>query len=76
MFKEYRLKKNLTQDQLAELVNIDIRSYQDIEAGRTIPLASTYAKIVLVLELNSKDIQKTLEYYSKINKKKGKKEII
>lgn len=73
MLKEFRKSKNITQEKIAELANIDIRSYQEIEAERTIPLINTFAKIVLALEIDKDEIVKLLEHYAKMNNKKGKK---
>lgn len=75
MYKEYRTKRKITQEKLAELINIDIRSYQDIESKKSVPLVSTFAKIVFALDISNEDIIKQLKEYSKISKKKGKKNI-
>lgn len=74
MFKQYRKKIKMTQEKISELANIDIRNYQKIEADEAMPLASTFAKIVFALEMPKEEIIKELEYCSKIEKKKGKKE--
>lgn len=72
MLKIYRLKRNLTQEKLSEMVGIDLRSYQKIEAGSTIPLVNTFAKLVFSLNMDKDAILKELDYYSHIEKKKGK----
>lgn len=61
MFKKYREAKGLTQEKLSELVDIDIRTYQKIEADETVPLVNTFAKISLALNLDDKDIIKELK---------------
>lgn len=38
--KELRLKKRLSQEQLAEMVNLDRRSISNIECGNTFPSSS------------------------------------
>ncbi len=74
MIKECRKKASLTQEQVAEAIGIDIRNYQEIEAERAIPLASTFAKLVFTLKLSNEEIISLLTYYAKVNQKKGKKE--
>lgn len=73
MFKQYRIRMGLTQEKLSELVGMDIRSYQDIEANRTIPLTNNFAKIALALELTDEEIIDELIKCSNIEKKKGRK---
>ena len=73
MFKKYREAKGLTQEKLSELVDIDIRTYQKIEADEIVPLVNTFAKISLALNLDDKDIIKELKECAKIVKKKGRK---
>lgn len=53
---EKRVKLGLTQEQLAEKTNINIRTIQRIESGDVMPRASTLGIIIEVLELNFKDI--------------------
>lgn len=76
MLKLCREKSGLTQENLAEIIKIDIRTYQYIEAEKTIPMGNTLARIILALNLNDQEIKDLLIYYSKKNTKKGKKEII
>ena len=38
--RELRLKNNMSQEKLAELVNLDRRSISNIECGNTFPLSS------------------------------------
>ena len=72
MWKIYRERSKLTQEQLAAIADIDYTNYQRIESGATIPQTNTFAKIVLALNLNNSEIKELLIYYSKINSKKGK----
>lgn len=75
MYKKYRKELNLTQDNVAEIANIDIRTYQRIEAYDIVPLVSTFAKIALALQFSEEDIIQELNKYSRSNKKKGKNKI-
>ena len=63
MFKEYRKKKNYTQEYLAELINVDTRTIQRIEAEKTKPSLDTFKKLVKILEIKDKDI---LDYIKNI----------
>ncbi|MCD7879794.1 MAG: helix-turn-helix domain-containing protein [Candidatus Gastranaerophilales bacterium] len=54
--KELRKEKNLTQEQLAEMINIDPRNIIKIENAQTFPRIQTLEKIVEVLEVNISDI--------------------
>ena len=62
MFKKYRLKKGLTQEELAEILNISTRQLQRIENEECIPSLNVIKKIIKVLNINDKDI---LEYMKK-----------
>ncbi len=73
MFKQYRVRRGITQEKLSELVDMDIRSYQDIEADRTIPLANNFARIVLALQLSDEEIIQEVLKCSNMKKKKGRK---
>ena len=70
MLKEYRLKRNLTVEELAEACNISWRNLFRIENGNY-PCAKfeTIAKLLTVLEVSDKDIIKfikdTQKYYIK-----------
>ena len=65
MFKEYRKKRDYTQEQLAELVGVSWRTIQRIETEQSIPTLETFAKLVMVLKINNNDILKYLERVSK-----------
>ncbi len=75
MFKNYRLSKEpkITQEKLAEKIDIEVRTYQEIESGRSIPLATTFSKIILSLNLSNEEIMKVIKYYASLDNKKGKK---
>jgi len=56
MFKEYRKKLNLTQEELAEKLDISWRQLQRIETGKNDPSLITLKKLIKVLKINDKDI--------------------
>ena len=49
MFKKYRIKRGLTQEQLAELLNISWRQIQRIENNFSVPKISTLKKLIKIL---------------------------
>jgi transcriptional regulator with XRE-family HTH domain len=53
--RELRQKQHISQEQLAELVNLDRRSISNIERGNTFPLSSL-EEIAKVLNTNLKNI--------------------
>ena len=52
--KEIRKQKNLTQEQLAELIQIETGSLSAIESGRHFPSLPTLEKISATLDVNSR----------------------
>ncbi len=50
--KRLRKNKNLTQEQLAELIDISPRNLSGIELGINYPKAETLEKIITALEVN------------------------
>lgn len=56
MIKEYRKKYQLTQEELAEKLEISTRQLQRLEKGTDVPSFKTLQKIVLILNINDKDI--------------------
>lgn len=58
--KEYRKKKNLTQAQLAELVNVDDKHISCIESGKNFPSADLIERLAVSLEVEPKDL---FEFY-------------
>lgn len=61
VIKEYRIKRNLTQEQLAELLGISPRQMQRIENGESITKISTLKKFINVLKIENKDIIKMIK---------------
>lgn len=56
MFKEYRQKRNMSQEQLAELVGISTRQIQRIENDEAEPSLKTIKKLIYILKIEDKDI--------------------
>lgn len=56
MLKEYRKKKNISQEELERLTNIDRKTIFRIENDLNVPLLDTFAKMVIALELNDQEI--------------------
>lgn len=58
MIKEYRKANKLTQEQLAEKLELSTRQVQRLESGTDIPSFPTLQKLVLVLNISDKDLGK------------------
>ena len=58
--KEYRKKKNLTQAQLAELVNVDDKHISCIESGKNFPSSDLIERLANSLSIEPKDL---FEFY-------------
>lgn len=54
--QEIRKSKGLTQEKLAELINIDIPNLSNIERGKKFMTASTLEKIITVLGIEEKEL--------------------
>ncbi len=63
MIKEYRIKNNYTQEQLAEIINISPRQLQRIEKDEDKTKIETIRKIIKVLNIPDEEI---LKYIKKI----------
>lgn len=61
MFKKYRKLRKYTQEQLAELTELDPRTIQRIENEETTPSLDTFRKIVKILQINDEDIIKYIK---------------
>jgi len=57
--KELRKARNLTQEQLAELVDIDTRNIIKIENSETFPRAKTLDKLLEVFQISAAEIFQT-----------------
>lgn len=53
--KELRKRKGITQEQLAELIDMEQNSISVIESGRNFPTLGTLEKIAQILEVNLSD---------------------
>ena len=62
IFKDYRILKKYTQEELAELTNLDTRTIQRIENEQRKPSLDTFRKLVKILDISDKDI---LDYIKK-----------
>ena len=58
--KEYRKYKNLTQAQLAEMVNVDDKHISCIESGKNFPSADLIERLAAALNVEPKDL---FEFY-------------
>lgn len=58
MIKEYRLKKKLTQEQLAEKLDISSRHLQRLEYEEDKTTVKTLKKIITVLDIPNDEILK------------------
>ena len=52
-----RLARKLTQEQAAELLDISIRWYKQIEKGEVLPSASLALKIMAEFEIDGKNLR-------------------
>ena len=61
MIKEYRIKNNYTQEQLAEIINISPRQLQRIEKDENKTKIETIKKIIKVLNIPDEEILKYIK---------------
>lgn len=61
MIKEYRIKNGLSQEQLAEKINISWRHLQRLEHDESKTTVKTLKKLIQVLKISDKDILKYLK---------------
>lgn len=61
MFKEYRILRRYTQEQIAELLEISTRQLQRIENEECQPSLRTLKKIFKILMIEDKDILKYMK---------------
>lgn len=71
--KELRKKRNLTQTQLAELVNVDNKHVSCIESGKNFPSSELLERFSIVFNVKPKDL---FEFYYLQNPDDVKKDII
>ena len=68
MLKEYRKRKNISQEELEKITNIDRKTIFRIENDINMPLLDTFAKIVTALDLTDKEIALEVKNSIEINK--------
>lgn len=68
MIKEYRLKMGLTQEQLAEKLDISTRHLQRIEANICSTKIEMLIKIIQVLKIEDNDVLKMLKNKNSVDK--------
>ena len=61
IFKEYRTKLGITQEQLAEKVEITWRQMQRIEKEKSLPSLATLKKLVIELNISDEDLAKFIK---------------
>lgn len=60
MLKEYRIKKNISQEELEKLTNLDRKTIFRIENDLNTPLVDTFGKIALALGLTNEEMGKEI----------------
>lgn len=70
--KEIRNYKKITQEKLAELIDIDIRQVARLEAGESLPSIPTLLKLCKVFGITPNDL---LLYEENVNEKSLKSDI-
>lgn len=53
--KEARLERNLTQEQLAELIGVHPKTYRNYETGKTVPRIEIIRKLCIALDASCDD---------------------
>ena len=61
MIKEYRIKNNYSQEQLAEIINLSPRQLQRIEKDEDKTKIETIRKIIRVLNIPDEEILKYIK---------------
>ena len=61
MIKQYRLKKNLSQEELAEKIGISIRHLQRLEHNEENTRLSTFKKVIKALDIPDNEILKFIK---------------
>ena len=53
--KELRRNRHLSQEELADIINVNFRTIQRIETGRNVPSLETLSKLAQAFEINIRD---------------------
>lgn len=56
MIKELRIKKDYTQEEMADMLNISLRHYVRIDNEKTIPRPDVFNNIINILDMNKNQI--------------------
>ncbi|MBQ7031056.1 MAG: helix-turn-helix transcriptional regulator [Bacilli bacterium] len=56
LFKEYRIKRGLTQEELADKIEITWRQMQRIEKEKSLPSLQTLKKLIIILDISDEDV--------------------
>lgn len=72
MFREYRIQRKYTQEQLADLTGLDTRTIQRIENGERNPSVESLAKLAKALNISDKDLLKYVKEYPTKNCREDK----
>lgn len=72
MLREYRKRKNISQEKLEEITNLDRKTIFRIENDVNMPLVDTFGKIAIALEMTNEEIGKEIRKIT-LNKREGKK---
>jgi transcriptional regulator with XRE-family HTH domain len=54
--KELRLKRGLSQDQLADISGLSLRTVQRVESGQNIPRGDTLSRLAIALQVSTEEI--------------------
>ena len=65
MFKEYRIKRKITQEQLADLTNLDTRTIQRIENNERTPSIESFSKLIKALDISEEDVIKYIKSFTR-----------
>ena len=67
--KELRIKQGLTQEQLAEMIEVGERNLSKIECGNVFVKASTITKLIKALKVEPQELFEFSQYQEQKNKK-------
>ncbi len=62
MFKRYRELKGYTQEELAEIIEVNPRTIQRIENKETNPKIKTFRKLIKILQISDEDISYIIKH--------------
>ena len=54
--KDLRQEHSLTQEQMAELIEVSPKTYRNYESGKTKPRVETFKRIVIALETTADEL--------------------